>query len=115
MYSITEQFIIWLGSQGYIARTHPPKTGDEFVTVERTGGNVQDMVDHPTVAVQVWAESEARAEEMAIAIRDALLTESLPSGVYRASVNAGPYPYWDEDTRLPRFQIVFEVTCQLTD
>lgn len=115
MYSITEEFVKWLHSLGFAASTYPPKTGTEFVTVERTGGNVVDLVDHPSIAVQTWAATEPRAEEMANAIRNAALTSTLPVGVTRIDVNAGPYPFWDESTRLPRYQIVFNLTCQLID
>lgn len=115
MYSITEQFVAWLASKGLAASTRPPKSGDEFVTVERTGGFVTDKVDHPTVAVQTWAQSEARADEMALGIRDALLVGDVPYGVARVDVESGPYPFYDESTRLPRYQLVLDVTCQLTD
>lgn len=113
MYSITEQFVAWLGGHGYAASTYPPKTGDEFVTVERTGGAVVDMVDHPMVAVQAWASTAPRAEEMANEIRYLALASDLPAGVHRIEVNSGPYAFWDESTRLPRYQVVFDVTCQL--
>lgn len=115
MYSITEQFVVWLNGLGYAASTFPPKSGDEFVTIERTGGNVADLVDHPMIAVQTWAQTEPRAEEMANSIRNAALLSTRPVGVTRIDVNSGPYPYWDESTRLPRYQIVFDVTCQLID
>lgn len=115
MYSITEEFVKWIRSLGFAASTYPPKTGTEFVTVERTGGNVVDLVDHPAIAVQTWAATEPRAEEMANTIRNAALTSTMPDGVYRIDVNAGAYPFWDESTRLPRYQIVFDVTCQLVD
>lgn len=115
MYSITEQFVVWLSSLGYTASTYPPAAGSEFVTIERTGGNVADLVDHPMIAVQTWAATEPRAEEMANAIRNAALLSTRPFGVTRIDVNAGPYPYWDESTRMPRYQIVFDVTCQLID
>lgn len=115
MYSITEEFVKWLDSLGFAASTYPPATGDEFVTVERTGGNVVDLVDHPMMAVQTWAQTETRAEEMANTIRNAALLSTRPYGVTHISVNSGAYPYWDESTRMPRYQIVFDVTCQLID
>lgn len=114
MYSITEQFVIWLNELGYRASTYPPESGNEFVTVERTGGSVTDMVDHPTIAIQAWAKTETRAEEIILEIRDEALLSSMPDGVNSIFVNAGPYPFWDEYTRLPRYQIVFDVTCNLT-
>lgn len=115
MYSVTEEFVKWLDSLGFASSTYPPATGDEFVTVERTGGGVTDLVDHPMVAVQTWAQTEPRAEEMANTIRNAALLSTRPDGVTRIDVNSGPYSYWDESTRLPRYQIVFDVTCQLID
>lgn len=115
MYSITEQFVTWLSDNGYAASTYPPKTGNEFVTVERTGGAVVDLVDYPEIAVQAWAVSEARAEEIAIAIRDALLIGSLPYGVHSCAVESGPYPFWDEDTGMPRYQLVLSCASYLID
>jgi hypothetical protein len=73
------------------------------------------MVDHPMVAVQTWAPSDARAEDMANDIRLAALTQAPPCGVSRIGVNSGPYPFFDEDTRCPRYQVVLDVTCQLTN
>jgi len=116
MYSITEQTVSWLAGLGYTASTYPSKTATlPFVTVERTGGGVTDMVDHPLMAIQTWAATEEDAEEMAVAIRNEALMGSVPEGVHRMEVNAGPYPFWDEDTRCPRYQVVFDVTCQLTE
>lgn len=116
MYSITEQTVSWLSGLGYAASTYPGKTAAlPFVTVERTGGGVTDMVDHPLMAIQTWAATEEDAEEMAVAIRNEALTGTVPHGVHRMEVNAGPYPFWDEDTRCPRYQVVFDVTCQLTE
>ena len=81
-----------------------------IVTVERTGGGVEDMVDRPQIAVQVWAATEAEAEALATSIRTELLTSSRPRGVISAFVDTGPYPFWDDSTGLPRYQIVFYCT-----
>lgn len=116
MYSVTEQFVAWLSGEGYATSTYPKADApDEFVTVERTGGGTADMVDYPTVAIQTWAPTEARAEEMAVSIRNALMTRSRPRGIAKVNVNSGPYPFWDEDTRCPRYQLVLDCTAQLTD
>lgn len=119
MYSITEHLVEWLTSLGYRAGTRPPKDSPEspreFVTVERVGGGIEDMVDHPSFAIQTWAATAPRAEEMGNEIRLASLTGQLPYGVHRMDVDSGPYPYWDEDTRCPRFQTVFDITSQLTN
>lgn len=115
MYSVTEEFITWLNGLGYSASTWPPADGTEFVTVERTGGTVADKVDYPTIAIQTWAQTEPRAEEMALEIRNEALLSTMPEGVNSVAVNAGPYPFWDEDTRLPRYQLVLDIVCQLID
>ena len=112
MYSVTEAFVTWLSSKGYAASTYPPKSGTEFVTVERTGGGVEEFTDQPTIAIQCWAATEPRAEEMANAIRAELLSD-YPVGVVKVEVNAGPYPYWDEATRLSRYQLVLDCAAQL--
>lgn len=113
-YSITEHAVSWLQGLGFAASTYPPADGTEFVTVERTGGGASDMVDRPTLAIQAWAATEPRAEEMANAIRMASLTGPYPYGVASMRVNAGPYPFWDESTRLPRYQLVLDCTAQIT-
>lgn len=113
MYSVEQSFVEWLAAKGYAASTYPPATGSEFVTIERTGGRVADLIDHPTVAIQTWAQSPTRAEEMALAIRNALFT-SRPDGVANIAVD-GLYPFWDDSTRLPRYQLVLDCTAQLTD
>ena len=115
LYSITEQFVTWLSDNGYAASTYPPKTGTEFVTVERTGGSVTDMVDRPSIAIQAWAKTPTRAEEMANEIRELLLLGSLPYGVHSARIDSGPYPFWDEQTKLPRYQIALICASYLTD
>lgn len=111
MYSITEQAVAWLRGLGYRASTFPPTDASEFVTVERTGGGAEDMADHPTLAVQAWAADEARAEEMATEVRNAALVGPWPHGVTAMRVNSGPYRWYDEGTRMPRYQVLFDVTC----
>lgn len=115
MYSVTEAFINWLIARGYNAYSYPPATGTEFVTVERTGGGVVDMVDRPSMAIQTWAQTEERAEAMIIDIKVALLTRTLPIGVHSVSINSGGYRFYDEDTRLPRFQLYLDAVSQLTE
>ena len=113
MYSVEQSFVEWLADRNYAASTYPPEEGTEFVTVERTSGGVEDMLDHPTVAIQTWAQTAPRAEEMALSIRNALFN-SRPEGVAHIQVD-GLYPFWDEETRLPRYQLVLDCTAQLTD
>ena len=112
-YSVTEAFVAWLNNLGYRASTYPPADGVEFVTAERTSGGVESLIDYPSMAIQVWAQTEPRAEEIANEIRYALLTQSRPAGVAHVSINAGPYRFYDDDTRLPRYQLVVDCTTHI--
>lgn len=119
MYSVTEEVVAWLAGLGYRASTRVPKGAprdpSEFATAERVGGRVADMVDHATFAVQTWAATEERAEEMANEVRMAALTGPLPRGVRSMRVSAGPYAFYDQNTLCSRYQTVYELATQLTD
>lgn len=114
VYSVEEAVRNWLLGMDYDAYVRVPKDRPKrFVTVERTGGGVSDMVDHPLIAIQTWAQTQAEAEEDASAIRMVALVGNLPEGVHSMRVNAGPYKFYDEDSMQPRYQVVFDVACQL--
>ena len=111
-YSITEQFVSWLTSLGYTASTYPPADAQTpFVTVERVGGGVVDMVDRPQIAIQAWADTEAEAEQIATEIRNAAILQPHPYGVCSVFVNTGAYPFWDESTGKPRYQLLLDCTA----
>lgn len=113
-YSVLESTVAWLSGLGYRASTTVPASPPgEFVTVERTGGAVEHMVDHPMLALQAWAGTEARAEELANGLRDAVLFGGRPRGVHSMRVSQGPYRFYDEDTRRPRYQLVVQAAAQV--
>lgn len=114
MFSATEKLIDWLADNGYSASTQVPQGVKDFVTVERTSSYIENLVDHPTFAVQVWAETEEAAEATTLEIREKLLTGERPYGFYSISPQ-GVYPFWDESTRCPRYQLVLNCTTQLTE
>lgn len=114
VYSIEEAVRNWLVDMGFDAYVRVPKDRPQrFVTVERTGGGVADMVDYPLIAIQTWAQTQAEAEEDASAIRMVALVGELPEGVHSMRVNSGPYKFYDESSMMPRYQVVFDVACQL--
>lgn len=116
MYSVTEAFVSHLLALGHDAYANvPADPPTEFVTVERTGGSVTDLVDHPSLAIQCWAATDEAAERLANAVRAQILTGARPPGVTRVDVNSGPYRFYDEYTRCPRYQMALDATCQLTD
>lgn len=113
-YSITEQFVSWLTSLGYTASTYPAaNVQTPFITVERVGGGIIDMVDRPQMALQFWADTEADAEELANEVRSVLVLGNRPSGVFSLFIEQGPYPFWDESTDKPRYQLVLDCTSKI--
>lgn len=115
VFSVTEALVAWLASMGYCASSRVPvPEPDEFVTVERVGGGVEDRIDRPSVALQCWARTDERAEALALEVRAKVLFCQPPPGVHSMSVDTGPYPHYDENTRRPRYQIVLDLACQIT-
>lgn len=113
-FSVTEAVVGWLGDLGYSASSRVPAgAADTFVTVERVGGGPASWVDRATLAVQVWAPTEDGAEGAANELRLRLLSERPPSGIHSVRVQAGPYPFFDDHTRCPRYQLVLDVAAQL--
>lgn len=115
-YSIEAAVIGWLQTNGYSAAQlmQDGRTG-VFVTVERTGGGVENFVDYPELAVQVWADTPAQAEAAAQDIRLLFLIGAPPAGVHSFSVNSGAYPFFDPDTDRPRYQLTIGAACQLVE
>lgn len=113
-FSVTEALIKHIKGLGYKASSRMPKEASyPYVTVERTGGGIADKVDHPFMAVQVWDETDERAEEAANALRISLILNRPPHGIHSIRVNSGPYPFYDEDTGKARYQIVLDIASQL--
>lgn len=109
-----EQTIIQaLTDKGYAAYADAPNPMPaEFVTVERTGGGDRNMVDRPTLAVQIWAGGRKAAAELADAVRRDLesLTGTLGLGAVRV---ASIYNWPDPETRRARYQLTVEATAHI--
>lgn len=83
----------------------PKNRPKRFATVERTGGGFSLGKDAPSLAVQVWAETEAEAYALALMAREVLLNmrETCPS-VCSCRVG-GIYSFYDPDSGSPRYQL----------
>lgn len=113
-FSVTEAMVSWLSSMGHSASTRVSADAPaSFVTVERVGGGVDSYVDRASMAVQCWAATDAEAEELANEVRLAVLTSQPPAGIHSVRAERGPYQFYDEATRRPRYQLVLDVACQL--
>lgn len=113
-FSIIAALVAWLPDKvgvpcyGQVHKDRP----ERFVDVSRTGGGADNFIDRPVVAARCWAESPSEAEELALSVRDAVLTSigEIPE-VHGASLNSGPYVS-TESTHQPSSQVVFDITTE---
>ena len=89
----------------------PAKRPNEFITIERTGGGYSLGRDEVNLAVQCWAQSEARAYELACIARVVLSdARELVSEVCSSRVES-IYSFPDPDSRAFRYQLdVYMIT-----
>lgn len=112
-FSIEQAVISWLVSKGYAAaQLMQAGVSGVFVTVERVGGGVVDFVDYPSLAVQVWADTSAQAEQAANQLRLLFMLEQPPAGVHSFEVES-LYPVFDPDTRRPTYQLTVNAVSQI--
>ncbi|HIW77049.1 MULTISPECIES: hypothetical protein [Gordonibacter] len=98
-------------SVGVLAQPDVPrKRPDRFITVERTGGPLENVViDRATVAVQCWAASRYEASALAARADAALASFSQEPGV-TAVKRQSLYNFPDPTSGLARYQLVVEIT-----
>lgn len=82
----------------------PSQRPDEFVTVEVTGGESGRFPTRVSLAVQAWAQTRARALEIAIECERALWDLDELENVFNPSAEY-PYRFPDPDSRTPRYQL----------
>lgn len=117
-FSITEAMVGFINSlnigDGCGTRV-PYDAPGRFQTVENIGGPINSKVCSTTLAIQVWAPDEPTAEADANDIALAIETSAPPAGVHSMRVDQTPYPWFDDSTREPRYQIVVAAVHQLTN
>lgn len=90
----------------------PPNRPDEFVTVNATGGAVEDGVMRPNVALQAWSTTTARASALAY-VADAAI-RSLPATSRAITSVEGSVPYsWPSDDGVPRYQVYYNLVAHI--
>lgn len=116
IFSVTAAFVEFISALaiGDGCSTQPPMDSERFQTVENIGGPIDSKVCSTTLAIQAWAADEVTAEADANEIVYAIETSEPPAGVHSMKVSQTPYPWWDESTRLPRYQLTVECVHQLT-
>lgn len=80
----------------------------EFVTVEKTGSYLTNILNGATIAIQSWSTSRAAAAALnQLVIGAMLVVESLPE-IGRCQLSTD-YNYTDTATNRPRYQAVYEI------
>lgn len=113
---IEERLVAYLGEaleDATVAADVPRDRGERLVTIERTGGEATNRLDHPTVAIQSWcsrrADAAALAKEVDEAMADMPLHDPTVAGVERTSLSNWP----DPDSDSARYQGVYQITTPL--
>ena len=92
---------VGLVSFGAIPEDRPGR----FITVERTGGARDRLIDHPTFAVQVWAESRATAATLADLVADRIRDGFILQPEV-AAVDVTTAYNWPDESGQDRYQLV---------
>lgn len=115
-YDAVAALCAWLQDETGLSTTAivPQERPDEFITVERTGGQASMGVDEPNLAVQAWSSTYEGAYQLALEVRDLVVwhaVEGMPN-VCKAEVGS-IYSFPDPDSRQPRYQLDLYLTTRL--
>lgn len=83
----------------------PATHSDSFVTIERTGGPIDDFTDSPTFAVQAWAPTKAAAAALAGTLAQAIERWPVSDLAVADARVESLYDFADPDSRIQRFQL----------
>ena len=86
-------------------------TGGQLVTIERTGGRADHLIDYGMYAVQAWADTHADAYQLASDVRDALIAAPAHLADLASTQVASMYNFPDPDSHQARYQLT--VTASL--
>lgn len=103
--------IAWINEQSLGIEAFPSKPGDgtkRCVTVERTGGDDDGIIDHPTVAVQCWGDTMSDAKNIAYALKRTML-DGFADGRSVISCSCNSCGRFPSDKGEPRYQVVFDI------
>lgn len=80
-------------------------TGGQLVTIERTGGRTDHLIDYGVYAVQAWADKHADAYQLASDVRDALIGAPARVSDMAALQVTSMYNFPDPDSKQARYQL----------
>ena len=85
-------------------------TGGQLVTIERTGGRADHLIDYGVYAVQAWADTHADAYQLASDVRDALIAAPASVADLASAQVTSMYNFPDIDSRQARYQLTVAVS-----
>lgn len=85
--------------------------GGQLVTIERTGGRADHLIDYGVYAVQAWADNHADAYQLASDVRDALIAAPAHLADLASTQVTSMYNFPDPDSHQARYQLT--VTASL--
>lgn len=90
----------------FVPRPRP----DMFVSIERTGGNLSNVVlDHPMIVIQSWAQSRYEASELAYRV-DHLMGSISDNDPHICDCKRNSlYAFPDPESEQPRYQAVYDL------
>lgn len=91
-----------------VPRNH---TGGQLVTIERTGGRADHLIDYGVYAVQAWSDTHADAYQLASDVRDTLIAAPANLADLASTNVTSMYNFPDPDSRQARYQLT--VTASL--
>ena len=87
----------------------PHPMPDVFVTVERTGGSVTDLIPEAQLHVNSWSTTRANAEALNELVTAAMLASPSEPDISRCTL-VSSYNNPDLETHKPRYSASFQVT-----
>lgn len=114
-FSIERALVKWIPSAIGVkcAADVPSRRPGEFVALERVGGSPSIGIDRPSVTFDVYAATRARAEELSLDLRDALMLDLMAEVPQVRSVSiTGPYNFPDTESKSPRYQLTADLLTE---
>lgn len=86
----------------------PEDRPDEYVLIEKTGGDKENYINSATVVLQSYAESLYLAAELNEAVKTAMEAIAQLDTICSAELNSD-YRYTDTETKRYRYQAVYDI------
>ena len=98
------------GVGGNVKVTVPVNPPDEYIIIEKTGSNEENVIEEATMAIQSYSKkSMLRAIEINEAVKDAMRAMPWSTDVFSVKLNSD-YNFTDTETKEYRYQAVYNIT-----